>query len=126
MDRFADAINKIKTNERLGRIECTLYSTTLLKAVLDVMKAEKYIKDYEEFTDKRIKYVKVMLSNKINSIGVVKPRYSIKNESIQKYESRYIPSKDFGILILTTSKGIITNKEAREKKVGGRLIAYVY
>jgi hypothetical protein len=49
MDRFADAINKIKTNERIGRMECTLYSTKLLKAVLDVMKRESYIKDYEEF-----------------------------------------------------------------------------
>jgi small subunit ribosomal protein S8 len=126
MDRFADAINKIKTNERIGRMECTLYSTKLLKTVLDVMKRESYIKDYEEYSEKRIKMVKVMLSNKINSIGVIKPRYSIQNDTIQKYESRYIPSKDFGILILTTPQGIMTNKEAREKHVGGRLLAYVY
>jgi small subunit ribosomal protein S8 len=126
MDRFADAINKIKTNERIGRMECTLYSTKLLRAVLEVMKRESYIKDYGEFTEKRIKYVKVILSNKINSIGVIKPRYAVQNESIQKYETRYIPSKDFGVLILTTPQGIITNKEARGKKIGGRLLAYVY
>ncbi len=126
MDRFADAINVIKTNERIGRMQCVLYSTKLLKAVLDVMKKESYIKDYEEFTDKRIKYVRVALSNKINSIGVIKPRYAVQNEFMQKYEMRYIPSRDFGILILTTPQGIITNKEARERKIGGRLIAYVY
>lgn len=126
MDRFADAINKIKTNERIGRMECTLYSTKLLKAVLDVMKKEEYIADYEEFTEKRIKYLKVMLSNKINKIGVVKPRYAVQVESMQKYEARYIPSRDFGILILTSPHGVITNKEAREKHVGGRLLAYVY
>ena len=126
MDRFADAINKIKTNERIGRMQCVLYSTKLLKAVLEVMKKEAYVNDYEEYTEKHIKYVKVSLSNKINSIGVIKPRYSIQNEHIQKYEMRYIPSKDFGILILTTPQGIITNKEARERKIGGRLLAYVY
>ena len=126
MDRFADAINKIKTNERLGRMECKLYSTKLLKTVLEVMKKESYIKDYEEYSDKRIKMLKVTLSNKINSIGVVKPRYSVQNDTIQKYETRYIPSKDFGILILTTPKGIMTNREAREKNTGGRLLAYVY
>lgn len=126
MDRFVDAINKIKTNERIGRMQCTLYSTKLLRAVLELMKKESYIKDYEEFTEKRIKYVRVYLSNTINSIGVIKPRYAVQNESIQKYESRYIPSKDFGILILTTPQGIITNKEAREKRIGGRLLAYVY
>lgn len=126
MDRFADAVNKIKTNERIGRMECRLYSTKLLKNVLDVMKREGYINDFEEYQEKRIKMVKVMLSNKINSIGVIKPRYSIQNDTIQKYESRYIPSKDFGILLLTTPQGIMTNREARDKNIGGRLLAYVY
>lgn len=126
MDRFADAINKIKTNERIGRRECTLYSTKLLRAVLEIMKREQYINDYEEFTEGRIKRVKVGLSNRINSIGVIKPRYSVKSEMIIKYESRYIPSRDFGILVLTTPDGIMTNKEAKEKRIGGRLLAYVY
>jgi len=126
MDRFADAINKIKTNERIGRMECTVYSTKLLKTVLDLMKKESYIKDYEEFSDKRIKRLRIVLSNKINSIGVIKPRYAVQREMMQKYESRYIPSKDFGILILTTPYGIMTHREAREKKIGGRLLAYVY
>lgn len=126
MDRFADAINKIKTNERIGRMECKLYSTKLLKTVLDLMQKEEYITSYEEFKEKRISYLKVKLSNKINSIGVIKPRYAVGNDDIQKYEIRYIPSKDFGILILTTPQGIMTNRQAREKKIGGRLLAYVY
>jgi small subunit ribosomal protein S8 len=126
MDRFADAINKIKTNERIGRISCKLYSTKLLKSVLEIMKRESYIKEYEEYMEKRIKMLNVTLSNKINSIGVIKPRYAVQNSTIQKYEKRYIPSRDFGILILTTPQGIMTNKEAKEKMIGGRLLAYVY
>lgn len=126
MDRFADAINKIKTNERIGRMECSLYSTKLLKTVLEVMKRESYINGYEEYSEKRIKKLKVALSNRINSIGVIKPRYSVHSDMIQKYEARYIPSKDFGILILTTPQGIMTNREARQKGIGGRLLAYVY
>ncbi len=126
MDRFADAINKIKTNERIGRFECSIYSTKLLKSVLEVMKKESYIEGFEEYDDKRIKMLKVKLSNRINSIGVIKPRYSVQNDMMQKYETRYIPSKDFGILILTTPKGIMTNREARQRKIGGRLLAYVY
>ncbi|MDE1833515.1 MAG: 30S ribosomal protein S8 [Candidatus Micrarchaeota archaeon] len=126
MDRFADAINKIKTNERIGRMECELYSTKLLKSVLDVMQKESYVNGFDEHTEGRVKMLKVKLSNRINSIGVIKPRYSIQSNDIQKYESRYIPSRDFGILILSTSKGIMTNKEAKAKNIGGRLLAYVY
>lgn len=126
MDRFADAINKIKTNERIGRAECTLYSTKLLKAVLDVMKGESYIKNYEEFTEGRIKRLRVNLSNRINKMGVIKPRYSVQSGDIQRYEMRYIPSRDFGVLIMSTPQGVMTNREAKEKRIGGRLLAYVY
>lgn len=126
MDRLADAINKIKTNERIGRRECTLYSTKLIKAVLEVLKNNAYISDYEEFDDGKFKFLKVKLANKINDIGVVKPRYSLAYELIQKYEMMYIPSRDFGALIISTPKGVMTNKEAYEKHIGGRLLAYVY
>ena len=73
MDRFSDAINTIKTNERIGRGECVIDSTKLIKAVVEVMKRESYIKDFQEFKDRHASKLKVMLSNKINNIGVVKP-----------------------------------------------------
>ncbi len=126
MDRFSDAVNAIKTNERIGRESCVLHSTKMIKAVLDVMKRELYIKDYEEFSDRHAKMLKVMLSNKINSMGVIKPRYSVGKDDIQRYESRYIPSRDFGILILSTPQGVMTNRQAKQANIGGRLLAYVY
>jgi small subunit ribosomal protein S8 len=126
MDRFADAINKIKTNERIGRRECVLYSTKLTKAVLEVLKKASYIKDFSEYEDGKFKMLKVELANKVNDIGVIKPRYAVSYEEIQKYEMMFIPSKDFGMLIISTPKGVMTNKEAYEGKMGGRLLAYVY
>ncbi len=126
MDKFSEAINTIKANERIGRAECTLYSTKLIKAVLEVMKKESYIKDYEEYKERHVSKLKVTLSNKINNIGVVKPRYAIGKNDIQRYESRYIPSRDFGVLILTTPKGVMTNRQAKESNTGGRLLAYLY
>ena len=126
VDRIAEAINTIKTNERIGRQECTLYSTKLIKAVLDVMKKESYIKNYEEFTDGKINRVRVSLANRINGIGIIKPRYAVTSKEIPNYEMRYIPSRDFGILIMTTSQGMMTNREAKEKNIGGRLVAYVF
>jgi small subunit ribosomal protein S8 len=126
VDRIADMINTIKTNERIGRPECILLSTKMSRALLDVMKRTSYINGYEEFNEGRIRMARVALSNRINNIGVVKPRVAVKAGEIQRYEMRYIPSRDFGILVLSTSKGLLTNKEAKEQKTGGRLIAYVY
>ncbi len=126
VDVFADAINKIKVYENAGMYECVVPSTKLLRAVLTKMQSHRYIKGYEEFKDGKFNALKVTLSKRINGIGVIKPRYPISGEDLQRYEMRYIPSRDFGILIVSTSEGIMTNKEAKEKKIGGRLIAYVY
>lgn len=126
MDRLAEAINVIKTHERMGREECVVNSTRLLKSVLATLKAESYINDFEEFKDGKFTKIKVKLSNRINAIGVVKPRYAIQKDTIAKYETRYIPSKDFGILVISTPQGLMTNREARQKMTGGRLVLYVY
>jgi small subunit ribosomal protein S8 len=126
MDRFSDEINKIKTNERIGRRECIVASTKLMRTVLDLLKSESYISGYEEFTDKKFKMLRVKLANRINSIGVIKPRYAVQCADIQKYETRYIPSGNFGVLILSTPQGVMTNLQAKEKRTGGRLLAYVY
>ncbi len=126
MDRLADAINTIKTNERIGRRECSVYSTKLTRAVLDVMQKNGYIGGYEEYTERYAHMLRVKLSRRINNIGVAKPRYSIGKSDIQRYEERYIPSKDFGILVLSTPTGLLTNTEARAAGTGGRLIAYMY
>ncbi len=50
----------------------------------------------------------------------------VKMDSMEDYESRYLPAEDFGILILTTTKGVMSNVEARKNGIGGKLLAYVY
>ncbi|MGC8850248.1 MAG: 30S ribosomal protein S8, partial [Candidatus Bathyarchaeia archaeon] len=63
---------------------------------------------------------------RINRCGAVRPHYPVKVEKLEEWEKRYLPSRDIGILILTTPKGIISNREAKELRMGGRLLAYVY
>jgi small subunit ribosomal protein S8 len=126
VDTLADALNKIKTNERIGRESCTLLSTKLIKSVLSILQREGYIKSFEEHSIGSKKVLKVNLANKINDINVVKPRYPVRKDELLKYESTYIPSREFGILIYSTSQGLLSSKEIKEKNIGGRLVAYVY
>ncbi|VVB76807.1 30S ribosomal protein S8 [uncultured archaeon] len=125
-DLLADSLNKIKVYENTGRAECTVAATKLVKSVLEALKKSGYIMEMQELAEGKFKVLKVTLSNKINDIGVVKPRHAVTFDDYQRYEVRYIPSKDFGMLIVSTSQGIMTNKEAKEKHIGGRLLAYVY
>ena len=126
VDIFADAINKIKVYESSGMYECTVPSTKLIRAVLTTMKENNYIKEFKEEKLGKFPTLKITLSKRINDIGVIKPRYPVSSSDLQRYEMRYIPSRDFGILIVSTPEGIMTNRQAKEKSIGGRLIAFVY
>jgi small subunit ribosomal protein S8 len=128
-DHLANALNTIKNNEIKGNSECIVKpSTKLLKNVLELLKKNNYIEDFEEFQTEiaGLKAVKIKLSGRINECKAIKPRLSISYDELQKYEERFIPSRDVGLLIISTPKGLITNKQARELKTGGVLIAYVY
>ncbi|MDE1846452.1 MAG: 30S ribosomal protein S8 [Candidatus Micrarchaeota archaeon] len=126
MDLLADTINTIKVNENAGLASCTVRDTKLIKSVIEVMKRSGYITDYDVIKEGKRTAIKVSLAKKINDVGIIKPRFAVGLADFQKYETRYIPSKDFGILILSTPKGIMTNREAKEQRMGGRLLAYVY
>ncbi len=126
MDVLSDVLNQIKVAESRGNYECTVPSTKLVRSVLETMKKSSYITDYKEFKDGKFNRLKVTLAKKINDIGTIKPRYAVGMRDYQKYETRYIPSKDFGILVVSTPQGIMTNKEAQSAGTGGRLIAYIY
>ncbi|MBQ5483728.1 MAG: 30S ribosomal protein S8, partial [Candidatus Methanomethylophilus sp.] len=43
-----------------------------------------------------------------------------------KYEARYLPAQDFGVLIFTTTSGVVAQARAKELGIGGKLLAYVY
>lgn len=126
-DTLSNALSHILNSEKVGKQSCTIrpYSKLIL-AVLDVFKENGYIKEYkvQEITKGGI--LEVNLNSSINKCGAIKPRFSIKKDNFEKFEKRYLPSKNFGLLLLSTQKGIMSHNQAQKHKIGGRLIAYVY
>lgn len=126
VDHLADALNTIKTHEYVGQRRCTVKATKLIGEVLNLLKVHKYLKDFKKVDDGRGGYFEVELSGRINDCGVIKPRFPVKRNEWTKTEEQYIPGIGIGLLIVSTSQGIMTNTEAENKKIGGRLLAYVY
>ncbi len=126
-DPVADALSKIDNYEKSGKREVvTRDNSKVIKKVLELMNDHGYIGDYEEVEDSKGDILKVNLLGNINEAGVIKPRFAVKKEEFEKWEKRFLPAKDFGILVLTTSEGIMTHYSAKEKGIGGRLLAYCY
>ena len=126
-DTLNDAMSVIKNAEKVGKGECTIKpSSRLIGRVLKVMQENGYISQFELVDDGRSGMYKVSLAGHINNCGVIRPRYAVKVSDLEKYESRYLPAQDFGVLILTTTEGVVTHQDAKKEGVGGKLLAFVY
>ena len=123
-DPLASALSLINNAEKVGKSNCVIrpISKVILK-VLDIMKSNNYIGEYKIIKDNRGDYATLNLIGNINKCSVIKPRFSVKKE---EFEKRYLLADGFGIIVISTSKGLMILEEAKEKKVGGRLLAYCY
>ncbi len=125
-DPLADSMSKINNAVKALNKTVTLVNSKFLVKILDVLKENGYIGTYEIKEDGRQGMVKINLLGTINKCGVVKPRYPVTVEDLENFEKRFLPAKDFGIIIISTNKGLKTQKSAREENVGGAIIAYCY
>ena len=126
-DPLANALSIMKNAEIKGKGICSIQpSSKLIGGVLDLLKQKGYIDGFEKIDDGKAGIYEVKLKGNINNCGVIKPRYPIKGNELEKWESRYLPAQHFGLLILTTTKGILSQDDARKNGIGGKLLAYVY
>jgi small subunit ribosomal protein S8 len=127
LNPIADAMTTIKNAAETGKDECIIEpASKLLGAMLGIMKEEGYIGDFEFIDDARGGQFLIRLNGMINKCGAITPRYSIKVNEMEFWEIQYLPAKDFGILLVSTSKGVISHENARKEGVGGELLGYVY
>jgi len=126
-DLVSIALSHILNCERGAKSKCTIQPISkLLIKILDILKEEKYIKNYKILEKKKGGIIEIELSGRINNCGAVKPRFPVEKIEFEKFEKRYLPAAGFGILIVSTSKGIMDHKKAIESGIGGRLLAYCY
>ena len=90
-----------------------------------MMKEQRYI-DYEIKDENESKPYVIVKLLKLNVCKAIKPRYSVTTERVEKYLRRYLPSRNFGTVIISTNKGLMTHDEAEKNNIGGSLIAYFY
>ncbi len=125
-DLLNEALAIIKNAEIAGKHECSTPASELIKNVLLVMQKNGYLGNFELMDDKKTGKFRVELIMKINNCGVISPRHSIGIKNVEKFEVSHLPAKDFGILIMSTNKGVMDHKEAKSLKLGGKLISFVY
>ena len=126
-DPLAAMLAKITNAERVGKKEVFVRpASKMIKRVLTIMNEHNYIGSFDEINEGNTSLLKVYLLGSINKCGVIKPRFSTKRNGFEKWEKRYLPAHDFGIILVSTPQGVMTHEQAKEKNTGGKLLAYCH
>ena len=120
-DIVADILNQIMNAKRAKKkLIIVNRNSRLLRNVLDIIKEQGHL-DYSVEGNE----IKIELKN-LNEIKAIKPRHTVPVKGINRYVRRFLPAKNFGTLIISTNKGLMTHRNAEAKNIGGCLIAYVF
>lgn len=123
-DTVADTLNRMMNTLRSGKEELTVKThSKFLLSVLAIAKLKGYVESYQ--VDQTTKSLKIKIGN-LNGCNAIKPRLIVKATEFERYIKRYLPAKNLGTIIVSTSQGLMTHQTAQQKNLGGSLIAYFY
>jgi len=125
-DLLSDVFYVLNNAEKFGKKQCIIPASSMVKNVLLVMQKSSYIGSFEFIDNGKQGQFNVQMIGRINKSRVIKPRFATKKDEYKKLESRYLPARGFGILIVSTSKGVMSQDEAKQLGLGGRVLGYVY
>jgi small subunit ribosomal protein S8 len=125
-DLLSDVLVAMQNGDKLGKNYIMTGASDLVKGVLLVLQKKEFIGEFEYVEDNSGGQFKINLLGKINASRSIRPRFSVNMGTYNKYKRRFLPASGFGMVIVTTSQGVMDHREAQKKKIGGKLLAYVY
>ena len=124
---LSNLFTTIYNNESRRKRECVVVpASKFASEVLRVMQKHRYIGEFEQIDDGRAGKFRIQLLAKINKCGIVTPRFSVRENGYFGWERQFLPAYTMGILLVSTSRGIMSHHEAQEQNLGGVLVGYVY
>jgi len=125
MDQIADLLTKIKNASAVSKNEVIVSFSKMKEAILNILKTEGFLSDIEVVSEGDKKFFKLIISRKklpthLRQISRPGRRVYIKNKEVPK------PLRGLGTVIVSTSTGVITGKEAAKKGLGGELICEIW
>jgi small subunit ribosomal protein S8 len=124
---LSNMFSTIYNNEARRKKECVVFPASRFASdILRVVQRHRFIGEFEQIDDGRAGKFRIQLLAKINKCGIITPRYSVKSDGYLGWERQYLPAYSMGILVVSTSKGIMSHHEARVEGIGGVLVGYVF
>ena len=127
-DPIADMLTRIRNANRVGRKAVLIPASKIVRGIADVLKAEGYINDFEFLPDDKQGMVRVDLKYSLGGDKVIHEIKRVSKPGRRVYSGTADLPKvlgGLGISVVSTSKGVMSDRKAREAKVGGELLCQV-
>jgi small subunit ribosomal protein S8 len=128
-DPIADMLTRIRNANSARHLSVDIPASNLKKSIAEILLEEGYIKNYQIIDDGKQGIIRVSLKYAENKQRVISGIKRISKPGLRIYASKEeLPKvlKGLGIAIISTSKGVMTDKKARKENVGGEVLAYIW
>ncbi|MGM9928196.1 MAG: 30S ribosomal protein S8 [Bacillus sp. (in: firmicutes)] len=128
-DPIADMLTRIRNANMVRHEKLELPASKIKKDVAEILKREGFIRDVELIEDNKQGIIRIFLKYGSNNERVITGLKRISKPGLRVYaKADEVPRvlNGLGIAIVSTSQGVVTDKEARAKKIGGEVLAYVW
>ncbi|ASK61643.1 MULTISPECIES: 30S ribosomal protein S8 [Virgibacillus] len=128
-DPIADMLTRIRNANMVRHEKLELPASKMKKEIADILKREGFVRDYEFIEDNKQGVLRIFLKYGVSSERVITGIKRISKPGLRVYaKADEVPRvlNGLGIAIVSTSKGVLSDKEARTQAVGGEVLAYVW
>src|SRR5699024_2559582 len=128
-DPIADMLTRIRNANMVRHDKLEIPASTMKKAIADILKREGYVRDYEFVEDNKQGVLRVFLKYGPSDERVISGLKRISKPGLRVYvKANEVPRvlNGLGTAIVSTSKGVLSDKEARSQAVGGEIVAYIW
>ncbi|WP_010529001.1 30S ribosomal protein S8 [Lentibacillus jeotgali] len=128
-DPIADMLTRIRNANMVRHEKLELPASKLKKEIADILKREGFVRDYEFIEDNKQGVLRIFMKYGSNEEKVITGIKRISKPGLRVYaKADEVPRvlNGLGIAIVSTSNGVLSDKEARSQAVGGEVLAYVW
>jgi small subunit ribosomal protein S8 len=128
-DPIADMLTRIRNANMVRHEKLEVPASKIKKEIAEILKREGFVRDVEIIEDNKQDIIRIFLKYGANNERVITGLKRISKPGLRVYaKTGEVPRvlNGLGIAIVSTSQGVVTDKEARAKQVGGEVLAYVW
>lgn len=127
-DPISDFLTRIRNASKAKKIRVDIPASNMKKSLAEILKQQKFIQDYAVVEDNKQNLLRVQLKYR-NGTPAINGLKRISTPGLRVYKSSdELPRvlNGLGVAVISTPKGLLTDKEARKEAVGGEIVCYIW